>query len=173
MRLQAEMLRHECDFIGCHELRIDETLERIGAFRFPLDASRALRERPGHALLHPTGMIRRESFFLVGGLSTDQRFANDTQFLYRCYFHLKIRNADDFLYMRRRHAESLTEHPITGMTNPLRYELDGAWRRDFEAVKDNRLELEASSLRQMVRIQPFKIAPVRVTRRGGQRAKKL
>jgi hypothetical protein len=169
MRLHAEMIKHGCDFIGCHELRIDETLERIGAFRFPLDASGALRERPGHALLHPTGMIRRESFFRAGGLSTDQRVANDTQFLYRCYFHLKIRNADDFLYMRRRHPESLTEHPVTGMTNPLRYVLDGAWRRDFEAVKENRLELGVSSLRQMVRIQPFEIAPVRPAR--GRRKK--
>jgi hypothetical protein len=158
--LHAEMVGHECDFVGCHELRIDEKVERIGAFRFPLDVSGALRERPGHALLHPTGMIRRESYFRAGGLSTDRQFANDTQFLFRCYFHLRIRNADAFLYLRRRHPESLTEHPVTGMTNPLRYELDGAWRRDFEAIKRKQLDLDTSTLRQMVRTAPFDVTPV-------------
>jgi hypothetical protein len=115
---------------------------------------------PGHSLLHGTGVIRRESFFRAGGLSTDQRVANDTQFLFRAYFNLRIRNVDAFLYVRRRHPDSLTEHPHTGIRLPLRSELDRAWRADFYEIKKGRLALEASSLRQRLRTEPFSVIPV-------------
>ena len=159
-RQHAELLRHGCDFVGCHELRVDEVLERVTAFRFPLDVTGALREMPGHALLHGTGMIWRDSFFRAGGLSTDQRVANDTQFLFRAYFKLRIRNADAFLYLRRRHPDSLTEHPRTGIAVPLRAQLDNAWRADFHEIKKRRVVLENSSLRQMVRTEPFSVVPL-------------
>lgn len=159
-RQRVELLRHGCDFVGCHELRVDEVVERVTAFRFPLDVTGALREMPGHSLLHGTGMIRRESFFRAGGLSTDQRVANDTQFLFRAYFNLSIRNADAFLYVRRRHPASLTEHPQTSIALPLRTELDRAWRADFYEIKKRRVAIETSSLRQMRRTEPFSVIPL-------------
>jgi hypothetical protein len=147
--LYSELSSSNCDFVGSHELRVDELTGEIFAIRFPLDVTAALSEKAGHALLHGTGMIRRESFFQAGGLSTDQMVANDTQFLFRAYFYLKIRNVNSFLYIRRRHADALTVAPETCNGIPLRLELDRQWRADFQRVKLGELTVGESSLRQM------------------------
>jgi hypothetical protein len=143
--------------IGCHELRVDEVRERAIALRFPLDVTAALRHRPSHSLLHATAMISRHGYFKAGGLSTDQIVANDTQFLFRAYFNLRIRNCDEFLYLRRSHEHALTIHPSTGNQLPLRYELDKLWRADFEAIKQGRGSVDQSSLRPTHRTADFSV----------------
>jgi hypothetical protein len=147
--LYGEMCASNCDFVGSHELRVDELTGEIFAIRFPLDVIAALRERAGHALLHGTGMIRRDSFLKSGGLSTDQMVANDTQFLFRAYFSMKIRNVNSFLYVRRRHAGALTVAPETANGIPLRVDLDLRWRADFQRIKQGEMTVAESSLRQM------------------------
>lgn len=147
--LAAKIASTECPMIGSHELRVDEIERHVVAVRFPLDASAALRERNCFALLHATLMIRRDAFFAAGGLSTDQVVANDTQFLMRAFFYFGIGNADEFLYVRRRHGRSLTIAPETAAGNELRTRLDNQWTEDFEAVKRGELRLEESSLRPM------------------------
>jgi hypothetical protein len=144
--LLAEMNASGCGLIGSHELRIDEILQDVRGIRYPLDVTAALRERPVHSLLHPTSMVRMADFRGAGGLSTDCIFGNDTQFLLRAYFHVPIRNADRFLYVRRQRRGSLTTDLETGMANPLRQARSQAWREDFEAVKAGRRRLEESSL---------------------------
>jgi hypothetical protein len=146
-RLRAEMTRTSCDLVGSHECRVDEIEEEVRAFRFPLDASAALRGSPAHALLHPASMISRRSFWSTGGFSTDRTFGSDTQFLLRAYFQLKVRNADSFLYIRRRHSDALTVAPTTALESPLRRSIENPWRSDFESVKSGRIPLNESSLR--------------------------
>lgn len=155
--LSREMRRTDCDFVGSHELRVDEIEQEVAAIRFPLDVTAALRRGPGHSLLHATAMIGRSKFFAIGGLSTDQRVANDTQFLFRAYFGLKIRNADAFLYLRRRHGRALTVHPSTCNAIPLRFQLDAAWRADFGAIQRGEMRLEESSLRPRRRTDAFQL----------------
>ena len=158
--LRKEMRRTDCDFVGSHELRVDEIEKEVAAIRFPLDVTAALRRGPGHSLLHATAMIGRSQFLAVGGLSTDQRVANDTQFLFRAYFGLKIRNVDEFLYLRRRHSRALTVHPATCNAIPLRFQLDAAWRADFGAVQRGEMRLEESSLRPRLRTEAFHLTPL-------------
>ena len=155
--LGNEMRRTTCDFIGSHEIRVDEIEREVAAIRFPLDVSAALRRAPGHSLLHATAMIGRAKFVAVGGLSTDQRVANDTQFLFRAHFGLRIRNVDAFLYFRRRHDHALTVHPSTGNRIPLRFNLDAAWRADFGAIQRGEKRIEESSLRPLRRTEAFQI----------------
>lgn len=155
--LSNEMRRTTCDFIGSHEIRVDEIEREVAAIRFPLDVSAALRRAPGHSLLHATAMIGRAKFVAVGGLSTDQRVANDTQFLFRAHFNLRIRNVDAFLYFRRRHGHALTVHPSTGNRIPLRFNLDAAWRADFGAIQRGEKRIEESSLRPLRRTDAFQI----------------
>ena len=114
--------------------------------RFPLDVSKALESGPHHALLHSTAMIRREAFFAAGGFATNQMISGDTQFLLRAYFHVKIRNADRFLYIRRRHSSGLTVRPETALGSPLRRQIERPWSPDFEMVKNGQLELRKSTL---------------------------
>ena len=155
--LSEEMRRTGCDFVGSHELRVDEIEKEVAAIRFPLDVTAALRRGPGHSLLHATAMIGRSKFLAIGGLSTDQRVANDTQFLFRAFFGLKIRNVDAFLYLRRRHGRALTVHPSTCNAIPLRLQLDAAWRADFGAIQRGEMRLEESSLRPLRRTAAFQL----------------
>jgi hypothetical protein len=157
--LHTEMRLTGCDLVGSHELCVDELRRDVVTVRYPLDVSNALRISPGHSFLHATAMMSRSGFFSVGGLSTDRIIAYDTQFLLRAYFKLRIRNVDAFLYIRRRHAESLTVAPLTADGIPLRLRLAEMWKEDFEAIKRGRLALEHSSLKPVARRSDYRFIP--------------
>jgi hypothetical protein len=145
-----------CDIVGSHELCLDEMRGVVQPVRFPLDGSAALTMCANHALLHGTLMTYRRVFFDLGGLSTDLIIANDTQFLLRAHFNSSIRNVDEFLYIRRRHAASLTNAAETIFDNPLRRRLSSMWTRDFNAIKRGELKIEDSSLRPIRRLEPWR-----------------
>jgi hypothetical protein len=146
-----------CDVIGSHELCLDEIRVMVYPVRYVVDSSAALALCHCHALLHATLMARREAFFGCGGLSTHHIVANDTQFMLRAFFTARIRNVDEFLYIRRRHPASLTNAPETVHDNPLRRSLNAQWTADFETVKRGEMKLEHSSLRTMRRSEPYRM----------------
>jgi hypothetical protein len=158
--LGSALAENGCALVGSHELCLDEIRGLVQPVRYPLDASRALAICPNHALLHGTLMTRRSAFLECGGLSTHLPIANDTQFLLRAWFSMKIRNVDEFLYVRRRHAASLTNAPETVYDNPLRRSLNARWTADFEAIKRGELKLEESSLRPARRSEPYRLDPL-------------
>jgi hypothetical protein len=143
---QEELRNTGCDMVGCHEMRVDEMEQEVTAIRFPLDVTAALAERGGHRLWHPTTMVKREAFWSSGGFSTDRKIANDSQFLLRAHFGMKIRNLDGFVYLRRKHRSALTVAPGTALDQPIRQQLSKVWLRDFEAVKRGEMRIEESSL---------------------------
>jgi hypothetical protein len=149
-----------CGMAGSQELCLDEIRSVVHPVWYPTDPSAGLAIRANHALLHATMMTRRHAFFESGGLSTHHVFANDTQFVLRAFFSMKIRNVDEILYVRRRHPKSLTNSPDTNFANPLRLALDREWSWDFEAIKRGELKLENSSLRPMRRERPFRLEPL-------------
>jgi len=103
----------------------------------------ALKNGPAHALLHPSSAISRDIFYACQKLSEDRIFANDTKFLYYCYFKLDtIENIDEFLYFRRTRPGSLTTSASTGIGSAVRTELINRWLTDFTLVKRGLLKLE-------------------------------
>nr|WP_238354485.1 glycosyltransferase family A protein [Fulvivirga marina] len=145
-KLTQRML-DENHMIGSHEVIYDEITETLRVKRFPLDVNLALITKPAFPLLHSTAITSVSGFKKVGGYSTDRKFANDTQFLYRCHFVLRVQNIDEFLYIRKIHKDSLTnlgEHPLDG---PVRRNLGETWRNDFIDVLNKKKELEETSLR--------------------------
>ena len=158
--LGAALAADGCGMVGSHELCLDDIRGVVHPVRFPLDASGALAMCPNHALLHGTLMSRRSAFFGCGGLSTHLPIASDTQFLLRAYFSMKIRNVDEFLYIRRRHPNSLTNAPETIYDNPLRRSLNAQWTADFEAIKRGDMRIEESSLRPMRRTDQYRLEPI-------------
>jgi len=167
--LYTEMRRTRAALVGCHELRVDEINREVLAIRFPLDATEGLRRCYGHALLHPTSMVTRDGFFNAGGFSTSFAISSDTQFLLRCYFKLRIRNADGFFYIRRRHPTALTVAPDTNMDAPMRVYLTKCWETNFEAVKRRRIALDQSALRQMKTTAKYELHAVRFENSGSHR----
>jgi hypothetical protein len=146
-----------CGIMGSHELCLDEMRGLVQPVRFPLDCNAALALRANHALLHATLMTHRSAFFNAGGLSTHLTFASDTQFLLRAFSYASIRNVDEFLYIRRRHAASLTNSPETIIDNPERRRLNFEWTRDFDAIKRGELKIENSSLHPLRRADDWKV----------------
>jgi hypothetical protein len=155
--LGATLAETGCDMVGSQELCLDEMRGLVQPVRRPLDCSAALAIRANHALLHATLMAHRSAFFNAGGLSTHLIIANDTQFLLRAFFYMSIRNVDEFLYIRRRHAVSLTNAPETVVDNPLRRRLNFEWTSDFDAIKRGELKMENSSLRPLRRADDWKV----------------
>ena len=142
------------EVVGSHELRVDELARSVEVYRFPLDASAALalpgsterNDRANEPLLHPTVTMVRSGFVRAGGFSTNRKIANDTQFMLRAYFSLRMRNVDSFLYIRRRHPSALTVVKETALGTPLRHYLGTTWGADFEAVKSGKVKIEETSL---------------------------
>jgi hypothetical protein len=150
----AEINGRQVEVVGSHELRVDELAHSVEVYRFPLDASAALalpgsterNDRANEPLLHPTVTMVRSGFVQAGGYSTNRKIANDTQFMLRAYFSLRMRNVDSFLYIRRRHPAALTVASETALGTPLRHFLGTTWGADFEAVKSGKAKLEETSL---------------------------
>ena len=153
-RQAAEVRERNVEVVGSHELRVDELTRSVEVYRFPLDASAALalpgsteqNDRANEPLLHPTVTMVRSGFVRAGGFSTNRKIANDTQFMLRAYFSLRMRNVDGFLYIRRRHPNALTVVKETALGTPLRHYLGTTWGADFEAVKSGKAKLEETSL---------------------------
>ena len=161
--LTREMSATGCDLIGCHELRFHELDREVTILRFPVDASSSLRAAPNHVMLHPSSMIGRAAFHAAGGFSTDRKIANDTQFLLRACFNIRIRNIDGFYYIRRKHPAALTVAPETCLDHPVRAELLRVWHRDFTEIKHGRMALADSSLRAIPSERDHRL--IRVPRR--------
>ena len=165
----AEVGSGQVEVVGSHELRLDELAGTVEVYRFPLDASAALalpgsterNDRANEPLLHPTLTMLRTGFVKAGGFSTNRKIANDTQFMLRAYFSLRMRNVDGFLYIRRRHPAALTVTKETALGTPLRHYLGTTWGADFEAVKCGKAKLEETSLWPCMSPDPHRLTRVR------------
>jgi len=147
-KLTAALEENGVGMVGSQELRLDELSKRVVAVRYPLDVNGALGIGPALAQLHPSTVIRRELYERIGGFSTHVIFSGDTQLLLRAFFHTKVRNVDEFLYIRRKHPDALTVRPDTGNGTPARIRTEAPWWADFARVKAGMRKLEESSLRR-------------------------
>lgn len=146
-RLSEHMTNHKIPLCGSHEIKMDYINRTIQAVRYPKNVNIALEKGPVHALLHPASAMLRETFYFCNRLSEDRIFANDSKFLYYCYFKISnIQNIDEFLYIRRSHPGSLTTSSNTCIGSPLRTYLKNRWVVDFTLVKLGLLKLEESCL---------------------------
>lgn len=146
-RLSTYMVKNSIPLCGSHEIKMDYFNRTVRAVRYPKNVIAALKDGPAHALLHPSSAMTRDAFYLCDRLSEDRIFANDTKFLYHCYFKLKtIQNIDEFLYIRRSHPGSLTTSPDTSIDSPVRVSLINRWVVDFTLAKLGVLKPEDSCL---------------------------
>ena len=152
--LYSRLVESGSDMVGSHELEVNEIDRQIRIYRFPLDVSAVLRntdttgvsDNAEEPFLHATAIMRRQSFLSAGGFSTNRRIANDSQFLLRASFSLRISNVDAFVYIRRVHRTALTVAPETQNGNELRRMLSQTWGTDFKRVKRRELTLSESAL---------------------------
>lgn len=161
VRLRADLARTRCDLLGSHELRVDELDGTVKAVRYPLDVTGALERWPGQSLLGGAALIRRAAYEQAGGFSRNRMFNSDTEFLLRAYFHMRIRNADEFLYVRWRRKGSLTTRTASSGTSPARVKLDRRIKEDFKRVLDGVLQLDASAIAPQPGSRRHRLRPLR------------
>ncbi len=164
-KLAPSLAADSVGLVGSHELRLDELSRRVIAVRYPLDVNGALGIGPSLAQLHPSTIVKRDVYERVGGFSTHVIFSADTQFLLRAFFHTRVRNVDEFLYIRRKHPGALTVRPDTGNGTPARVRTEAPWWADFARVKSGSRKLEESSLRQFDSSTAYRFE--RVFQQGG------
>jgi len=148
------------DLFGCHELRFDEIDEKVKIIRFPIDVNKALDIKASHPLFHPTSTIKNSAFKRTGYFSTNRRFGADTQYLLRAYFYLSIKNINKFLYIRRRRKNSLTTSEKTKLKSPIRIELDRIWKSDFDSIKNKKMLISQSSIKEEITKVNYKIEKI-------------
>jgi hypothetical protein len=137
----------DAGMVGSHELREHEVRRKVIAVRYPLDASAALaRAGPGHQMLFPTTMVRRDVFAAIGGFSTHRVFSLDVNFWLTASLHTRLRNVDEFLYVRRRRPGSLTTRRDVGTDSAIRRRLREMRTADYLAVREGRVGIEDTSL---------------------------
>lgn len=129
--LLAAVENTQADLIGTQELRWDSQLGHLIPIHYPLDVNLALAEKPGHPLLHPTSLVRRQLVMKVGGFATGLRFGGDTEFLLRAAWVGRILNLPSYGYLRQKRPHSLTTDPHTGLDSPARHALLQALKQRF------------------------------------------
>jgi hypothetical protein len=168
-RLLADAETERADVVGSHVIDLHEDRFRAKAMRYPIDAVTPIDMKPQNTVFHPTSIVNSLALRSAGGFSTVRRFASDREFNLRTYFlGQKLRNIDEFLYVRRMRADSLIHSPETGMKSLARKQLHEIWHADWIRILNNELTLEESSLRathleSMPRLVPVG-APERVAR---------
>ena len=122
-RLLATARQMNADLVGTQEIRVDAHSGALIPVSYPLDVNTALREKPGHPLLHPTSLVSRRLVMAVGGFATGLRFGGDTEFLLRAVWVGRIVNDVQFAYFRQKRPHSLTTQASTGLGSPARQAL--------------------------------------------------
>jgi Glycosyl transferase family 2 len=109
------------ELVGTQELRVYGN--KITPVCYPLDVNAALKEKPGHPLIHPSSLVTRDLVMRLGGFATGLRFGGDTEFLLRASIAAKVVNIPYYCYYRRKRQGSLTTAVDTGLNSPARQEL--------------------------------------------------
>ncbi|HBB36190.1 MAG TPA: hypothetical protein DDZ80_14705 [Cyanobacteria bacterium UBA8803] len=148
------------ELIGTQEFRVYEEQSKLTPVCYPLDVNRALAEKPGHPLLHPSSLVTRDLVMRLGGFATGLKFGGDTEFLLRAALVARIVNVPDYCYFRRKRSGSLTTSPDTGLNSPARLQLLMTLKNrayaNYAALKEGR----QPELSPLVKAEPLQLCHV-------------
>ena len=148
--------------VGSHELQLHEIDREVLPVRYPIDVSAELgRVGARHQALLPTMLLRRDVIDRVGGFSTDRIYGHDVAFWLSASLQVKIVNADEFLYLRRRRAGSLTMRADIGNGSAIRHIHRKQRRQHFDEITAGRLRLQDSALAVRHRVSPVTFRDLR------------
>ena len=125
---------HGC---GSWSLLTDVHGDPLGYETTPPDARSALRAGMPIAMAHPTTLYRRELLDALGGFDSSTRMSADCELQLRASLAFELGNVQRFLYRRRVHPESLTQHPETARGSPARAAYVGGIRDRYTDIVVN------------------------------------
>lgn len=164
-----------------------EALERTRAhimgcsFRYVTEDGATLRERrmvrrcnfwlalgKRFVSLHPTTVMRREVFDVLGGYDGTARVVADDDFIRRAVHLFRVRNIPDVLYRYRQRPDSLTASPGTGYGSAMREAYrEGMLRRQRERQRLRSREELLASLRAPANDVPFELRRIDLSPHAG------
>jgi glycosyltransferase involved in cell wall biosynthesis len=108
------------DIVGCSFMCVDADGHAVRAWKMRRFAN--LWHELGRNFLahHPTTLVRREVFDVLGGYDGTTYFGADSDFMTRAAYLFRIRNCRSILYEYRQRVGSLTASPSTGFGSPAR-----------------------------------------------------
>ena len=133
---------------GSHDIQVNEISQKIEAIRYPLDVNDALRKEGAlnHQIMPRNSVCTREAFAAVGGYSTQRIFGHGVDFWLRAAMHAPVINVDEFLYIRRRHAGSLTTRGDIGIGSEPRRKVQQQRSLDLALILAGDIKAEDTSL---------------------------
>ena len=90
---------------------------------FDENASEAILLGKRFVLAWGSSMISRDLIIKAGGIPSGMRMSGDAEFIHRAAYVGKLINISSVELKRRRHPNSLTQHPDTGMGSPARLKI--------------------------------------------------
>ncbi len=147
-RLQRQidaMRRRRIDVLGCSVDYLSTSGQRLFGKTMVRNCNLWLRLGKRFVALHPTTVVRREVFDVLGGFDGTTRFAADDDFFLRAAKLYRLRNLRARLYEYRLRDDSLTGAKTTGHGSAAREEyLAGVWERERQRRRAGREELRRS-----------------------------
>ena|SRR5581483_649880 len=116
---QAE--KAKLDIVGCSFLEEFSDGRTARVVRMVRRANFWVRLGRRFVCLHPTMLVRRRVFQLIGGFDGGTRFGADSDFILRSSLFFKIGNVSQVCYRKRTHPESLTQSKDTGFGSAARH----------------------------------------------------
>ena len=134
--------------VGSHEIQINEITRQVETMRYPLDVNEALRREGAlnHQIMPRNSVWTRDTFIAAGGYSTERVFGHDVDFWTRAVAKRRGINIDEFLYVRRRHARSLTTRDDVGRDSELRHGVRRQRALALASILSGKKKIEDTSL---------------------------
>jgi glycosyltransferase involved in cell wall biosynthesis len=108
------------DGCGTWSLLTDVHGDPLGYETTPRDARKALRAGVPIGMAHPSTLLSRELLDKLVGFDASTLMSADCELHLRASLYFELGNVQRFLYSRRVHPESLTQHPETGIGSQAR-----------------------------------------------------
>lgn len=119
-RQLACMDRTGADVVGCWARYITPTGRPYWIGPVPRDVNFWLRAGLTTVIRHPSAIIRRSVFDVLGGFDGSTKFGADQEFILRAHHLHRLRNVACALYDLRQTVGSLSRSPATGMRSEVR-----------------------------------------------------
>lgn len=162
LHLKAASAAMDAGMVGSHDINVDQLEETVRPVRYPLDVRDALEKHQTieHQIMPRNAICTRDAFELVGGYSTTRLFGHGVEFWLRAALKSRVFNVDEFLYVRRRHSNSLTTNRLVGIGTPARTGIQSARATALQAIRSG-AQIEETMLAVEHRESPVQLLDLR------------
>ena len=146
-RLKAAAIQMDAGMVGSHDIDVNDIEQCVNPVRYPLDVNAALKtDVIDHQIMPRNAICTRAAFAAVGGYSTKRMFGHGVDFWIRAALTTRVVNLDEFLYIRRRHANSLLTRKDIGLGSDARKKNYASRAAALHAIRSAKAQIAETEL---------------------------